>query len=177
MLAVVSWRRKISIYLDMSTVAATNRRFLSLSFFLLICFAASAAGGLSKYPNIGDWYDHLRKPDWTPPQELFGPVWTVLYATMAVSAWLVWDRLHGGAFPALKLFSYQLGLNVIWSILFFALRSPDAAAAEIVVLWLLSAATAISFFRIHRVAGILLVPYWACVTFATALNLSISNNN
>jgi tryptophan-rich sensory protein len=96
---------------------------------------------------------------------------------MAVAAWLVWDRLHGGAFPALKLFAYQLGLNVLWSILFFALRSPDAAAAEIVVLWLLIGATTFSFLRIHRVAGYLLVPYWIWVTFAAALNYSIAQSN
>lgn len=161
----------------MSTVAASNRRYLSLGFFLLICFAASAAGGLATYPHIGGWYAGLNKPSWTPPQGVFGPVWTVLYAMMAVSAWLVWDRLHGGAFPALKLFAYQLGLNVLWSILFFALQNPDAAAAEIIILWLLIAATTISFFRIHKWAGYLLVPYWIWVTFAVFLNLWIARNN
>jgi benzodiazapine receptor len=161
----------------MSTAAATNRRFLSLSFFLLICYAAWAAGGSSRYPNVAAWYNHLHKPDWTPSHELFASIWMSFYGTMAIAAWLVWERLHGGAFPALKLFSYQLGLNVLWFILFFALRSPDAAAAEIVVLWLLSAATAIAFFKIHRLAGILLIPYCAGITFATVLNLSISQNN
>jgi len=161
----------------MSTAAATNRRFLSLTFFLLICFAASVASGLSSYPNTDDWYNSLNKPVWTPSKEIFGPVWTALYASMAIAAWLVWDRLHGGAFPALKLFGYQLGLNVLWSIVFFALRNPDVAAAEMVVLWFLALATAISFFRVHRIAGILLVPYCAWVTLATALNLCISQNN
>ena len=74
---------------------------------------------------------------------------------MAVAAWLVWDRLHGAAFPALKLLRYQLGLNVLWSILFFTLRNPDAAATEVLVLWLVLGATTVSFLRIHRVAGIL----------------------
>jgi tryptophan-rich sensory protein len=161
----------------MGAAAATNRRFVSLGFFLLVCFAASAAGGLATYPNIGNWYASLHKPEWTPPQELFGPIWTVLYATMAVSAWLVWDRLHGGAFPALKLFAYQLALNVLWSILFFGLRSPDAAAAEIIVLWLVLSATIVAFLRIRRIAGLLMAPYWAWVTFAAVLNISIAGSN
>jgi len=161
----------------MTTAAATNRRYLSLTFFLSICFLASAVGGLATYASLTGWYDSLHKPDWTPPQRIFGPIWTVLYAMMAVAAWLVWDRLHGGAFPALKLFGYQLGLNVLWSILFFALRSPDAAATEIIVLWLVIGATTFSFLRIHRLAGYLLVPYWIWVTFAAALNFSIAQSN
>jgi tryptophan-rich sensory protein len=96
---------------------------------------------------------------------------------MAVSAWLVWDRLHGGAFPALKLFAYQLALNVLWSILFFGLRSPDAAAAEIIVLWLVLSATVVAFLRIRRIAGLLMAPYWAWVTFAAVLNISIAGSN
>ena len=134
-------------------------------------------GGLATYASLTGWYDSLHKPDWTPPQRIFGPIWTVLYAMMAVAAWLVWDRLHGGAFPALKLFGYQLGLNVLWSILFFSLRSPDAAATEIIVLWLVIGATTFSFLRIHRLAGYLLVPYWIWVTFAAALNFSIAQSN
>ena len=161
----------------MNTVAAANRRFLSLSFFLLICFAASAAAGWSTSPFSSGWYANLHKPDWTPPNELFSPIWTFLYGMMAVSAWLVWDRLHGAAFPALKLFAYQLGLNVLWSILFFSLQNPDAAAAEVIVLWLVIAATTLSFLRVHRLAGYLLLPYWAWMTFAAALNVSIAQSN
>lgn len=161
----------------MSTAAAANRRFLSLGFFLVICFAASAAGGFATYYSLGGWYPDLRKPEWTPPSAVFGPVWTVLYAMMAVAAWLVWERYHGAAFPALKLFGYQLGMNVLWSIVFFGLRSPDAAASVIVVLWILIAATAFSFYRLHRLAGSLLIPYLMWVTFAAALNFSIAEQN
>jgi benzodiazapine receptor len=161
----------------MNTATAINRRFLSLGFFLLICYAASAAGGLVTYPSIGDWYQNLQKPSWTPPAALLGPVWTVLYVMIAIAAWLVWDRFHGGSFPALKLFGYQLGLSVLWSILFFGLRNPDLAAAEIVVHWLLLAATTLAFYRLHRFAGFLLIPYLAWVTFAVFLNFSVANQN
>ena len=96
---------------------------------------------------------------------------------MAISAWLVWDRLHGGAFPALKLFAYQLALNVLWSILFFGLQNPDAAAAEVIIFWLVLSATTVAFLRVRRVAGYLMAPYWGWVTFAAVLNISIANNN
>lgn len=161
----------------MGALSALNRRVVSLAFFLVVCFAASAVGGLVTYPNVGGWYANLNKPDWTPPQWVFGPVWTLLYATMAVSAWLVWDRKYGEAFPALKLFAYQLALNVLWSLLFFGLRNPDAAAAEIIVLWLVLFATLVAFYRIRKAAGILLVPYWLWVSFAAMLNLSIAGRN
>jgi tryptophan-rich sensory protein len=161
----------------MRAAAASNRRYLSLGFFLLLCFTAAAAGALATYPNTGNWYASLMKPSWTPPQSVFGPVWTVLYTLMAVSAWLVWDRRHGEAFPALKLFAYQLGLNVLWSILFFGLRNIDAAAAEIIVLWMLVTATAFAFHRIRKLAGYLMAPYWAWVSFAAALNFSIAGSN
>jgi tryptophan-rich sensory protein len=154
-----------------------NRRFLSLGFFLLICYAASATSGLVNYPNITGWYQNLNKPDWTPPPSIFGPVLTLLYMLMAVAAWLVWDRLHGGAFPALRLFGYQLGLAVVWSLLFFGMRSPDTAAAAIIVLWLVICATMFAFLRIHRLAGILLAPHWIWVTFAAYLNVAIARNN
>ena len=161
----------------MGTFALSNRRLLSLGFFLLVCFAASAAGALLAYPSVIEWYNGLRKPDWTPPAIAFGPVWTALYGTMAVAAWLVWDRLHGAAFPALRLFGYQLGLTILWSVLFFGVQSPDVAAAEMLVLWLVLCATVLSFLRIHRLAGFLLVPNWVWVTYAACLNLSIARNN
>lgn len=161
----------------MGSLAITNHRLVSLGFFLLVCFAASTAGALIAYPNVVEWYDSLRKPGWTPPMSAFGAWWTVLYGTMAIAAWLVWDRLHGAAFPALRLFGYQLALTILWSVLFFGMQSPDAAAAEMVLLWLVICATVLSFLRIHRLAGFLLVPNWVWVTYAACLNLSIANNN
>lgn len=160
--------------MDMSSVAASNRRYLSLGFFLLICLAAASAGSLATYPTLEDWYDGLNRPHWTPSAGVFGPVWTALSTLLAIAAWLVWDRVHGGGFPALKLLGYQLGLNVLWSIVFFGLRDPDTAAAGIVVLWFLTGATTLSFFRIHRLAGTLLIPYWGWVTFTAALNFAIA---
>lgn len=163
--------------MGMSTATASNRRLLSLGFFLLVCYAASVAGGTASTPDGSDWFNSLRKPAWTPASELLGPARTLLFGIMAVAAWLVWDRFHGAAVTPLKLFAYQLSLSVVWSFLFFALRNPDAAAAEIIVLWLMIAATTISFMRVHLVAGLLMVPYWTCVTAAAILNHAIARYN
>jgi len=137
--------------------------------FLLVTFAVASIGA-QFLP--GPWYDALAKPAWTPPGWLFGPVWTVLYVLMAVAAWLVWleqPRLSA----AIALWSAQLALNGVWSLLFFGLERPGLAAIDIVALLLAIAATALAFARVSRVAALLLVPYLAWVGFATALNLAI----
>ncbi len=144
---------------------------LGLVGWIVLCFAAAAIGGL--YPP-GEWYGGLAKPPWNPPNWLFGPVWTVLYAMMGVAAWLVWRRygFAGAALP-LAFFIVQLALNAAWTWLFFGLRRPDIAFAEIVVLWLAILVTLISFWRLERPAGILLVPYLAWVSFAALLNYTL----
>lgn len=124
--------------------------------------------------DTGPWYDALRKPPFQPPKWVFGPVWTVLYAAMAVAAWRVWRRAGwDGARGPLTLFLVQLALNVAWSWLFFAWRRPDLASVEIVVLWLAILATLLAFLRVDRAAAWLLAPYLAWVTFATALTIAL----
>ena len=136
--------------------------------WLLLCFAASAMGALFM---PGEWYAALNKPAWNPPGWIFGPVWTVLYAMMAVAAWLVWQR---GGFAAqrrpLGLFLAQLALNALWTPLFFGLRQPGLAFAEIILLWLAILATLLAFRPVSRAAAWLLVPYLAWVSFAAVLN-------
>lgn len=156
---------------------ASGRRaidVLVLVGFLFACFGAAAIGGLFTSRGLGPWYDSLRMPRWSPPDAVFGPVWTVLYASMAVAAWLVWKRAGwSGGRVALGVFGVQLALNVGWSGLFFGLRRPDLAALEILILWAAIVATLIAFLRISPVAGGLMVPYLLWVTFAAALNLAI----
>lgn len=145
-----------------------------LAAFVLVCFVAAGLGSLVTTPRIGGWYAGLEKPFFNPPSWLFGPVWTVLFLAMAVAGWLVWRRRgFSGAPVAFALFGVQLALNVLWSVLFFGLRSPGAALVEIVVLWSFILATLLAFARIHRGAGLLLAPYLAWVTFAAILNLAI----
>jgi len=150
------------------------RQVIGLALSVAVCFAAAGLGSLFTRPAIEGWYASLPKPSWTPPNWVFGPVWTVLYLSMAIAAWLVWRR---GGFPGAKLplalFAAQLALNVAWSGLFFGLRTPGAALAEIVLLWLFILATAIAFWPISRVAAWLMLPYLLWVTYAAGLNYSI----
>jgi len=155
-----------------------GRQVLGFVAWLLITFAAAALGSLATATNVGEWYHQIARPAWTPPDWIFGPVWTTLYAMMAIAAWLVW-RPQGFAAARLPLALYlvQLALNSAWSVLFFGLRRPDWAAIEIVVLWLAILATLIAFWRRSTVAGWLLVPYLAWVTFAAALNFEFARLN
>jgi tryptophan-rich sensory protein len=134
------------------------KQYAVLVVFVGICLGAAGIGGW--LTDIGPWYRELDKPSWTPPNWVFGPVWTFLYVSMGVAAWLVWRRggLRGAAL-ALGLFGFQLVLNVIWSGLFFALHEPGYALIDIVALWIAIAATALAFARWSVAAGWLMVPY------------------
>lgn len=148
-----------------------GRQAIGLVVALALCFAAAALGGLLTREGVATWYPGIAKPDWTPPGWVFGPVWSVLYAAMAVAAWLVW-RSASKRLP-LVLFAIQLALNVTWSGLFFALRQPGWAFAEILVLWLAILATTASFYKGSKTAFWLMAPYLAWVTFAAVLNAAI----
>ncbi len=144
----------------------------------LVCFSAAAIGSLTTTPQIPNWYADLAKPTWTPPNWLFGPVWTILFSLMAIAAWLVW-RKHGmkKARRALVWFGIQLVLNSLWSVLFFGWNNPGAAAAEILLLWLTILLTMVTFSKKSKAAGLLLVPYFLWVSFAMVLNISIWQMN
>lgn len=151
-----------------SSTSTSLRNGLALAGWLLLCFAAASLGALFM---PGEWYASLAKPAWNPPGWLFGPVWTVLYAMMAVSAWLVWRQ--GGwrlQRKPLLFFVAQLALNAGWTPLFFGLHRPGLAFVEIILLWLVLAWTITTFWREHRTAAWLLVPYLAWVSFAAVLN-------
>lgn len=144
------------------------RNGLGLVLWLAACFGAASMGAWFK---PGDWYFNLNQPAWNPPAWLFGPVWTALYTMMAVAAWLVWRR---GGFAAQRLplvsFLIQLALNAAWTPLFFGLRMPGLAFAEILLLGLAIAWTMATFWRASRLAAGLLAPYLAWVIFAAVLN-------
>jgi benzodiazapine receptor len=136
------------------------------------------AAGLGARFLPDEWYRQLAKPTWTPPNAVFAPVWTSLYLLMAVAAWLVWKRYGvAGAVVPLALFILQLILNAAWSWLFFGRHRPQAAFFDIVVLWVVILATLISFWQLEPLAGILLIPYLAWVSLATALNWTIWRMN
>ena len=146
----------------------------ALAGWLVASFAAAALGAVATR-QAPEFYAQLARPDWAPPGWLFGPVWTLLYAMMAVAAWRVWRKAGFGT--ALYLFLAQLALNALWSWLFFAWRLGAAAFGEILLLWLLIAATVAAFFRIERLAAALLVPYLLWASFACALTYAVWRAN
>jgi translocator protein len=155
--------------------AAMRRPVLALVGWLALCFSASAT---AVFVSTDGWYTSLAKPAWNPPAWIFGPVWTVLYATMAVAAWMVWRR--GGwraqTYPLL-LFVVQWALNALWTPLFFGLQEPGLAFGAIVLLWAALAATLHAFHRVRPAAALLLLPYAAWLTFAVFLNYAIWRMN
>lgn len=150
------------------------RQVVALALSVVICFSAGGVGSLFTRPAIEGWYSSLRKPSWTPPNWVFGPVWSALYLCMAIAAWLVWRcaGFSGAKFP-LVLFAIQLVFNVTWSSIFFGLRMPGLAFAEIVFLWLFILATTVAFWPFSRAAAWLMVPYLLWVSFAASLNFGI----
>jgi tryptophan-rich sensory protein len=139
--------------------------------------ASATAQGLGAWltsRSVGTWYPTLVKPAWTPPDWIFGPVWTLLYLLMAVAAWLVWrERVRHPVGPPLTLHVVQLILNVAWSGLFFGLQNPGAGLVGISALWLAIVATIIAFWRVCRPAAWLLAPYAVWVSYAAALNWAL----
>lgn len=158
--------------------AGTGRQWLVLAGLLAASFLVAFVGGLASTSGVDGWYAAADKPPWTPPNWLFGPVWTVLYTAMAVAAWLVWRRWGWqGARTALLLYAAQLALNAIWTPLFFGAEQLWLGLAVIVALDVVLALTVVAFFRKHRVAGALLVPYLAWVLYASTLNAGVAALN
>jgi benzodiazapine receptor len=164
------------------TEQAQRRSTLALAIALVIsiaiCFLAGGIGGFSTTSSVNGWYADISKPSWNPPNWIFGPVWSVLYLMMAISAWLVWKQSgFENSKLALGWFLFHLFLNVFWSILFFGMQQPGWALVEVVGLWLSIAFTIVLFYRHSKLAARLLVPYLLWVTFAAFLNYSIWSLN
>lgn len=148
-------------------------------FKLVIAIAVSElAGGIGSVfttPSIASWYADLTRPEFAPPNWIFAPVWTTLFALMGIAAFLVWKRglERRDVKIALGIFGGQLVLNTLWSIIFFGAHSPGGAFIEIIFLWLAILATIIAFARISKPAAWLLAPYILWVSFAAYLNFMI----
>jgi tryptophan-rich sensory protein len=174
---MAAWRHP-AIVVVTSTLPATDRRpivtlssVVGLFVFIVVCAAAAAMGARFR---PGEWYARLRKPSWRPPNWLFAPVWSLLYLMIAVAGWLVWlpGGLAASAAP-LALWLGQLVLNAAWTPAFFGLRRPDLGLVVIAVLWLAIVATVVAFAAFSTAAALLMLPYLAWVSFATALNFAI----
>lgn len=147
-----------------------------ISAVVVTCLAVGYFSGIVTRSAITTWYPTLIKPSFNPPNWVFAPVWSMLYAMMGVAAGLVWDKIdyeRAAVKNALIFFAVQLGLNALWSFLFFGLKNPMLAGVEIIILWLLIFETQQKFAKINKIAGYLLIPYLLWVSFATVLNGSI----
>lgn len=145
-----------------------------LVFFLALCLGAGGVGAMATTPEVPGWYRTLEKPDWTPPDAVFGPVWSALYVMMGVAAWLAWQATGKKiATRSMGLFAFQLVLNVGWSCIFFGLHQPGWAFVEVLFLWLAILLTAVEFFRHSQLAGWLMIPYLLWVSYAAMLNYVI----
>lgn len=151
-------------------------KYIKIAIALLVCLAVGYSASTVTRPSVETWYPTLIKPIFNPPNWIFMPMWTLLYILMAVAAGLVWDKIkeqNDAVKKALLFFIIQLTLNAIWSYLFFGLKNPMLALVEIALLWLMIYETYLKFIKINKIAGYLLIPYMAWVTFAAVLNANI----
>ncbi|MHB1938856.1 MAG: TspO/MBR family protein [Acidobacteriaceae bacterium] len=150
----------------------------ALIFWVGLCVAVGLISGLLTRRAIPSWYASLRKPSFNPPNWIFGPVWTTLYILMGVAAWMVWAQPASQIRTyALAWFLIQLGLNFLWSMIFFRWHAIAGALGEVSILWLAILATMVLFGELRPLAGWLMAPYLCWVSFATVLNLGVFRLN
>lgn len=151
-------------------------QYWKLLISLLLPFLAGAIGSVFTFESLSGWYTTLIKPSFQPPNYLFGPVWTTLYFLMGIAFYDVWVKHPSKSpnwFGGVTFFLLQLLVNAAWSIVFFGLHEVGVALIVILILWLLLLLTIIAFWRISKIAGVLLLPYIAWVSFAVLLNTAI----
>ncbi len=153
-------------------------KYTRILIVVVTCLAIGYFSGIATQSSIKTWFPTLIKPSFNPPNWVFAPVWSMLYMMMGIAAGLVWNRMEASkdkelVKKSLIFFAIQLGLNALWSVLFFGLRNPMLALIEIVLLWLMIYETYIKFGKIDKIAGYLFLPYLAWVSFASILNGSI----
>jgi tryptophan-rich sensory protein len=147
---------------------------LKLVTSIILCQLAGFLGSLFTIPAIPTWYQTLDKPFFTPPNWIFSPVWISLFILMGISLFFVWRRTDHPKFKiAFIFFLIQLTLNILWSVVFFGLKSPLLGLFEILLLWIAILMTILNFFQVSKLAGVLLIPYLGWVSFATLLNFSL----
>ena len=148
-------------------------KIIKLLLSIGFCLGAGILGSFFTISSIPTWYQTLNKPIFSPPNWIFGPVWTILYILMGISLYLVWISKSKLKQNAVKLFLTQITLNALWSVIFFGLKNPILALLDIILLWATIFLTIKTFAKIKKLASNLLIPYLLWVTFATILNFSI----
>jgi tryptophan-rich sensory protein len=149
-------------------------KYLKLTVSILIPLLIGLAGSFFTSSSVSTWYTTIQKPSFNPPNWIFGPVWTLLYIMIGLSFYFIWVKLSAAEFKLqFVVYSFQLLLNFLWSVLFFGLRNPLLSFIEIVLLWLSILYLVLSFYKLSAISSFLLIPYLLWVTFASILNLSI----
>jgi translocator protein len=162
----------------MHDISGARSPLVALALWIGLCVLVGVISGLLTRRDVAGWYAGLRKPSFNPPNWIVGPVWTALYVLMGVAAWMVWSQPVAQLRTyALVWFAIQLALNFLWSLIFFRWHAIAGALGEISFLWLAIVATMVMFWEVRPLAGWLLVPYLAWVSFAIALNLGIFRLN
>ena len=152
------------------------QKLVRISLVVTTCLLIGYLSGMVTKESVQTWFPTLVKPVFNPPSWVFFPVWTILYVMIGISGGMVWNRLERdetNVKKAFKIFVIQLALNALWSYLFFGLHNPLLAFIEIILLWLMIFETYNQFKKIDKIAGYLLLPYLAWVSFALVLNGSI----
>jgi len=142
---------------------------------IALCYLVAFLGSVFTFSSIPTWYAQLNKPFFNPPNWIFGPVWTVLYFLMAVSLYIIWNKNleNKKQDKAIKIFIFQLTLNLLWSLVFFGLHQPLLGLITIIILWFSIFITIKYFYKLSKPSGYLLVPYILWVSFASVLNFAI----
>ncbi|MGB9748714.1 MAG: TspO/MBR family protein [Candidatus Woesearchaeota archaeon] len=156
-------------------VARIARFIISILIPLIIGFL----GSIFTSKSVNSWYLALNKPFFNPPNWLFAPVWIILFVLIGISFYFAWDKNFGGnkkirKAVCLTVYSLQLFFNFLWSLLFFGLKNPLFAFAEIIFLWFLIIANIFVFYKVSKISAYLLVPYLLWVSFASLLNCYIT---
>ena len=152
----------------------TKKNLIMLVVCILLPLVVGFTASLATATSVGSWYTTLQKPFFTPPNYLFGPVWTVLYVLMGVSSFLVFLKKDAPRRNmALSVYGIQLGLNFGWSFIFFYFQNPAIALINIVLLWMFILLMIRLFYKTDTLAAFLQIPYLMWVTYATALNMAI----
>ncbi len=146
-------------------------KFLKILVAVSLPLLVGSIAGLATSPNIKSWYAYLQKPVFSPPNWIFGPMWSLLYILMGVGLYMIWESEKGELRTrALKFFFIQLAFNFAWSFIFFEFRLIGVAFFEILLVWISVAAMIYTFYPVNKKAALLQIPYILWVTFATLLN-------
>lgn len=152
--------------------------FKKLAVSLIIPLAIGFTGSFFTSSSVNTWYTTLNKPSFNPPNWIFAPVWTTLFILIGISFYIAWSK--GFSMPKrlpVIIYFLNLILNLLWSLLFFGLKTPLIAFIEIIVLWIIIIVNIIIFYRISKASGILMIPYLLWVSFASVLNYFIYHLN